>query len=190
MISLFSRLIDGHVERQFGKDPNGRLVFFPSGPKGKCYFVDSKSDEEKIKAFVKMYRSASALISLLTSPSVMVPCLLLEDYGGLTPRAHRLAIAFGIAGFFWLVLILVAVILWTAYGANVPGLISSLSEVGPDIKDQIRPAFPPSRLQRRVAIVSLLACIFIMAGVVVAVSSSHRVQHSGGAACPAPTPEK
>ena len=72
MISLFSRLIDGHVERQFGKDPNGRRVFLPSGPKGKCYFVDSKSDEEKIKAFVKMYRSASTLISLLTSPSIVV----------------------------------------------------------------------------------------------------------------------
>jgi hypothetical protein len=190
MISLFSRLIDGHVERQFGKDPNGRLVFFPSGPKGKCYFVDSKSDEEKIRAFVKMYRSASALISLLTSPSIVVAVMLLEDYGGLTPRAHRLAIAFGIAGFFWLVLILVAVILWAAYRANVPGLISSLSEVGPDIRDQIRPASPPSRLQRRVAIVILFACILLMAGLVVAVSTSHRVQHSVGAACPPPAPEK
>ena len=190
MLSLFSRLIDGNVERQFGKDPNGRLVFIPFGRKGKCYFVDSKSDEEKIRAFVKMYRSTSALISLLTSPGIMVPALLLEDYGGLTPRAHRLAIALGISGFFWLVLILVALILWAAYKANIPALTASLSEVGSDVKDQLRPASPPSRLQRRSAIVILLAAFVLMAGVVVAVSSSGAVRHSSSAVCPATTPEK
>jgi hypothetical protein len=190
MISLFSRLIDCQVDRQFGKDPSGRLVFIPSGPKGKCYFVDSKSDEEKIRAFVKMYRTSSALISLLTSPSVMVPGLLLEDYGGLTPRAHRLTIALGVGGFFWLALILVALILWAAYRANVPSLTSSLSEVGPDSKDQLRPASPPSQFQRRVAMMCLLAVVVLMAGVVVAVSSSGATRHSTGVVCPAPAPEK
>jgi hypothetical protein len=43
MISLMNRLADVH----FGKEPNGRLVFIPFTPKGKCYFVDSKADEEK-----------------------------------------------------------------------------------------------------------------------------------------------
>jgi hypothetical protein len=190
MISLFSRLIDCQVERQFGKDPNGRLVFIPSGPRGKCYFVDSKSDEEKIRAFVRMYRSSSMLLSLLTSPTIVVVAILLEDYGGLTPKAHRLAMALGIAGFFWLVLILVALILWAAYKANVSGLTASLREVGIDIKDQIRPASPPSRLQRQVAMMGLLACILLMAGIVVAVSSSGAVRHSSSPACPAPTPKK
>jgi hypothetical protein len=190
MISLFSKLMDCHVERQFGRDPSGRLVFIPSGPKGKYYFVDSKSDEEKIRAFVKMYRSSSAVISLLTTPSIVIAAMLLEDYGGLTPRAHRLTMAFGIAGFFWLVLILVALILWAAYRVNVQGLTSSLSEVGPEVKDQIRPASPPSRLQRRVAVVGLLAAVILMAGIVLAISSSGAVRHPSDTACPAPTSEE
>ena len=57
MISLFSRTMDRAVDLQFRKDPGGRLVFLPFGPRKKAYFVDSKSDEEKIRAFVKMYRS-------------------------------------------------------------------------------------------------------------------------------------
>jgi hypothetical protein len=190
MISLFSRLTDGLVERQFGKDPNGRLVFLPFGPKGKCYFVDSKSDEEKIRAFVRMYRSASTLISLLTSPSIVVPAVLLEDYSGLTHRAHRWAIALGIPAFFWLVLILVALVVWAAYKANVPSLTSSLTEVGPDMKDQLSPASPPSQFQRRVAIVALLAGALLVGGTFLSISQARAVPHSSGATCPAPTVEK
>jgi hypothetical protein len=46
-----------------------------------------------------MYRIPNTLISLLMSPMVMVPGLILEDYGALTPRAHRLTIALGVSGF-------------------------------------------------------------------------------------------
>jgi len=58
MISLFSRMMDRAVDSQFKKDPNGRLVFFPFTARGKAYFVDSKSDEDKIRSFAKMFRSA------------------------------------------------------------------------------------------------------------------------------------
>ncbi len=44
MLSLMNRLADVH----FGKEPSGRLVFVPFTLRGKCYFVDSKADEEKI----------------------------------------------------------------------------------------------------------------------------------------------
>ena len=66
MISMFSRMMDYAVESHFRKDRSGRLVFIPFSRKGKCYFVDSKSDEEKIKALVKMYRSATTLTTFLT----------------------------------------------------------------------------------------------------------------------------
>ena len=98
MISLMNRVADAH----FRKEPGGRLVFIPFTRRGKCYFVDSKADEEKVRAFVNMYRIPNALISLLITPMVMVPAMILEAYGGLTPRAHRLTIALGISGFFWL----------------------------------------------------------------------------------------
>src|ERR1700686_3366801 len=118
MISLMNRLADAH----FRKEPGGRLVFIPFTRSGKCYFVDSKADEDKVRAFVNMYRIPSTLISFLIGPMVMVPGLILEDYGGLTPRAHRLTIGLGVSGFFWLSFVALALMLWVVYKATVPGL--------------------------------------------------------------------
>jgi hypothetical protein len=81
MISLMNRLADSHFRRA----PSGRVVFIPFTRSGKCYFVDSKADEEKVRAFVNMYRTPTTLITLLMTPMVTVPALILEDYGGLTP---------------------------------------------------------------------------------------------------------
>jgi hypothetical protein len=134
MLSLFSRMMDYAVESHFGKDRSGRLVFTP---KGKCYFVDSKSDEEKIRALVKMFRSAMQMISFMTYPSLFVPGLILEDYAGLSPRGHRLAIALGIPFFFCLVLGALAWMLWSLYKGAIPSLTSSMSEVGPEINGQL-----------------------------------------------------
>jgi hypothetical protein len=137
MISPFSRIMDYAVDTQFRKDRSGRLVFVPLSLKRKCYFVDSKSDEEKIRAFVRMYRSAFQLISFLTYPSLIIPVLILEDYAGLTPRGHRMAIALGIPLFFWLILIALLWMQWSLYKGGIPSLTSSLVEVGPDLKGQL-----------------------------------------------------
>src|ERR1700674_3405451 len=85
MISLMNRLADVH----FRKEPSGRLVFIPFTPRGKCYFVDSKADEEKVRAFVNMYRIPNTLISFLIAPMVMVPGLILEDYGRFDPSSTQ-----------------------------------------------------------------------------------------------------
>src|ERR1700675_391108 len=138
MVSPFSKMMDYAVERHFRKDRSGRLVFIPFSPKEKCYFVDSKSDEDKIRPLVKMSWSAITLITFLTYPSFFVPGLILEDYAGLTPRAHRLTIALGIPFFFWLVLIALAWKLWSLYKGAIPSLTSSLSEAGPDVISQLR----------------------------------------------------
>jgi hypothetical protein len=75
------------------------VVLIPFTRRGKCYLVDSKADEEKIRAFLNMYRLPNTLISSLMTPMVMVPGLILEDYGGLTPREHRLiGISLGFSG--------------------------------------------------------------------------------------------
>lgn len=137
MFSPFSRMMDQAVDAHFRKDQSGRLVFVPFGLKRKCYFVDSKSDEEKIRAFVRMYRSVLQSISFLTYPSLIVPALILDDYAGLTPRGHRFAIAFGIPLVFWLVLCALLCLLWSFYKGAIPSLTSSLSEVGPDFKGQL-----------------------------------------------------
>jgi hypothetical protein len=152
MISLFSKAMEYAVDAHFRKDPSGRLVFFPFTSKGKAYFVDSKSDEEKIRSFVKMFRSAIALVSLLTYPSLFVPAFILEDYGGLSPKQHRLEIALGIPLFFWLALATLAWMLWGVYKEAVPGLTASLREVAPDVRRQLTEA-SPSRLP-------VLLCLF------------------------------
>jgi hypothetical protein len=169
MISWMKQLADVH----FRKDPGGRLVFIPFTRRGKCYFVDSKADEEKIRAFVNMYRIPNTLISLLISPMVMVPGLILEDYGGLAPRAHRLTIALGISGFFWLSFVALALMLWVVYKTAVPGLTASLSEVAPEIKAQLSATSPEQRGRRRVALVCLLAGLILL-GLALVVLTGHR----------------
>ena len=138
MISPFSRMMDYTVETHFMKDRSGRLVFVPFGPTRKCYFVDSKSDGEKIRAFVRMFRRLNQLIGFLVYPSVLIPGLILEDFAGLTPRGHRMAIALGIPLFFSLVLIALLCMVWSLYKGAIPSLTSSLIEVGPDVKVQLR----------------------------------------------------
>jgi len=177
MISLFSRTMDRAVDLQFRKDPSGRLVFLPFGPRKKAYFVDSKSDEEKIRAFVKMYRSFSALISIAIYPSVYVPGLILDGYAGLSPRQHRLVIALGVPALFWLVLVALVITLWVVYKATVPGLTSSLSELGPELKGQLSEISPRPRNEQRLALVCLFAGIALLAlGIVGATSYSRGKQ--------------
>jgi hypothetical protein len=158
MTSLMNRLADSH----FKKEASGRLVFLPFTPRGKCYFVDSKSDEEKIRVFVKMYRIPSALISVVMTPIVMVPALILEDYGQLTPRVHRLTVALGISGYFWLSLVGLELMLWFVYRAMVPGLTASLSEVAPEIKAQLRTIPDQQRGRRRLILLCIVAGLILM----------------------------
>jgi hypothetical protein len=169
MLSLVSHLTDV----QFRRDPSGRLVFIPFTRRGKCYFVDSKADEEKVRAFVKMYRIPNTVISLLLCPIVLIPGLILEDYGGLTPRAHRLTIALGISGFFWLSIVAFEVMLWVVYIATVPGLTASLSEVAPEIKAQLRAISPQHRGLRRGALVCLFAGLILLGLALVALTGHH-----------------
>ena len=164
---LFRSLVDV----QFKKDPSGRLVFVPFTLRGKCYFVDSKADEEKVRAFVKMYRIPNTLISFLITPMVMVPGLILEDYGRLTPRAHRLTMALGISGFFWLSFVALGLTLWVVYRATVPGLTASLSEVGPEIKAQLSAISPQQHGLRRIALVCLLAGLILLGLALIALTA-------------------
>jgi hypothetical protein len=170
MTSLMKRLNDVH----FRKEPSGRLVFVPFTLRGKCYFVDSKADEEKIRSFVNMYRIPNTLISLLMTPVVMVPGLILEDYGGLTPRAHRLTMALGISGFFWLSFVALALMLWVVYKGAVPGLTASLSEVAPETKAQLGVIASQRRGLRSVGLVCLIAGLILVGLALVALTGHSR----------------
>jgi hypothetical protein len=153
----FTKAIDRQVDAQFQKDPSGRLVFLPSGGKGKAYFVDSKSDEEKVRAFVKMYRGAGVLISW-----VQQLCFLAWIVS-FTTGAHKWTTEAGIASFFIFVLLLAVWVLWLLYKQTVPTFTSSLSEVGPDLRDQLTDVCPPPQRLRVLALGSLFAAVVILA---------------------------
>jgi hypothetical protein len=162
MFYPFSKMMDYAVDTHFRKDPSGRLVFIPFTPKRQCYFVDSKSDEEKIRPFVRMFRSAVQMISFLTYPSLFVPGLILDDYAGLSPRRHRLGIAFGIPLFFALVLGALTWMLWSSYKGAIPALTASLSEVGPDVKGQLCEVSRSRRLPVLFAAASVLLVVLAL----------------------------
>jgi hypothetical protein len=79
----------------------------------------------------------------------------------MTPREHRLAIAFGVPLFFWLVLVSLVWLFWSLYKAAIPSLTSSLSEVGPDVMGQLREIFQPSRRLLLSVITAFLALIVL-----------------------------
>jgi len=163
----FNKAMDHQVDAHFQKDPSGRLVFLPSGRKGKAYFVDSKSDEEKIRAFVKMYRGAGAVISWVQQLCFLVWIV------SFTTGAHRWTTEVGTASFFIFVLLLAVWVLWSLYKQTVPTFTSSLSEVGPDLRDQLTDVCPPPQRLRLLALASLLAGVVVLAlGIVLATRRS------------------
>ena len=170
MTSWFSKLMDYAVDSQFRKDRSGRLVFVPFSLKRKCYFVDSKSDEEKIRALVKMYRSAIQLISLLMYPIIMFSGLILEDYAGVSPRELRMKIAIGIPLFFWLVLGGLAWMIWSLYKGAIPSFTSSLVEAGPDVKAELRTITP--RPRRLLLVISAVCLVLVGLGLFALVARS------------------
>ena len=118
-----------------------------------------------------MYRSVTQLIAFLTYPSIFVPGLILEDYAGLTPRGHRLAIALGIPLFFSLILISLLWMLWGLFKGAIPSLTSSLSEVGPELKGQLSGI---SQRSWRLPLLVITAFLFLMVLVLFAIlASSH-----------------
>jgi uncharacterized membrane protein (DUF485 family) len=167
MISMFSKGMDQAVERQFRKDPNGRLVFLPFGPKKAAYFVDSKADEEKIKALVKMYRSFSTLLSLMMYPVVYFPGWIVMFFAGTVALQTRLKVYIGIALFFMLIMLLFVWMLWSVYKETIQEMTASLTEVGPDLKDHLSAISPSPRRLQRVALACLFAVMVLAGGVAI-----------------------
>lgn len=169
-MSLFSRLMDYGVESHFRKDPSGRLVFLPFGPRKKAYFVDTKSDEEKIRSFVRVYRSASTLISWMGQFPIYATSFIFTAYLGATPLRNRLTALIVSSSVYMLVFLALIWMLWGVYKQAVPSVTASLSEVGPDVRGQL------SEISQRprVLVLVFLGVSIILVGVAIAALVSHR----------------
>jgi hypothetical protein len=137
MISPFSRLIDFAVSSQFKKDPGGRTVFLPMISKKNGYFVDSKPDEDKIRLFVKMYRSAMLLLALLGYVTTYAAPTLLNAFARPSPLRSRLVIVAWVSSISALLFLAAVWILWSAYKEGIRSVTSSLPAVGPDVMSRL-----------------------------------------------------
>jgi hypothetical protein len=52
------------VDALFRKDGSGRLIFLPRGPRKTAYYIDAPSDEQKLKALVKLQLVAVMFFNL------------------------------------------------------------------------------------------------------------------------------
>jgi hypothetical protein len=140
MPSPFSRLINVAVDAHFKKDRNGRRVFLPLiSRRGKAYFVDSDADEAKIRAFVKMYRAAILLISLLFNLGIYLDGGIFNIYASASPLRNKLEAI----GWSFSILVLFlggsAWLLWSAYKEGIATFTDSLTEVGPVAPGRLQP---------------------------------------------------
>jgi hypothetical protein len=65
MMGTFSQWLDGTAQH-FGEDQNGRMAFLPHGRRHACYYIDA-ADESQLKALVRVYTFAAALINAVGS---------------------------------------------------------------------------------------------------------------------------
>jgi hypothetical protein len=171
---FFSGIFDKAIEFHFRRDPGGRLVFLPFGPKKDAYFIDSTVDEETIRARVRRYRKALLLTSWLTFPCIYIPAVILDDFIGLSSVRHRMTIVIVNSLFVWLILGVLSVLLWTRYKADVRALTASLNTVPLDLKTQLVVVAPATTRQKRVALALVAAGLaLVAAGVFAATRYSH-----------------
>jgi hypothetical protein len=160
MMSPFSRLIDLAIGSQFRKDPSGRTVFLPLISKRDGYFVDSKPDEDKIRSFVKMYRSAMLLVTLLGYITIYSVPTLMNAFARPSPLKGRLVIFAWVSLVSMLIFLAAVWILWSTYKVGIRSVTSSLPEAGPDVLSRLRDIARP----RRTIVFMLLGAGAILCG--------------------------
>jgi hypothetical protein len=173
MISPFAWLVDYAVGSHFRTDSRGRVVFLSLISKGQGYFVDSKADEEKLRALVGMYRGANLLLTLVCYLAIMAPTSLGYNlYAGAVPMRTKLITAGG-TGLFWLLCLGTSTwMLWGLYKTAVAKFTNAMKEVGPGEVAQLSGA---PQGARRAALLFLLAGSIILGfALLVAVQHAHR----------------
>jgi len=167
-MGTFSGRLFQLVDAQFRKDQSGRVVFLPYGPRKTGYYVETPSDDRKIKSFVAIYTAASLLFQVLgfLSSYLLMQAVIFPDRP--TTRAGKLEvglIVYGISALiFWFG---PRWLLWKLYREVLPGVCSSLSEASPASTRDLEKTENP--LQRRMVVIFIFVGAFlILVGVLLA----------------------
>jgi hypothetical protein len=152
---MFSKLKVGFSDLYFQREGTGRWIFLPFGLKGKCYFVDSKSDEEKIRAFIRTYCGVYLLFFVIWTEICVFAW---RTYGWNRAPAGRTGVMYLVASFlvYGLAFNAPILVLQRIYRRKISRLTASLLEAEAETKRQLRHVFIGRR--RRVLIRLALMC--------------------------------
>jgi len=151
-------LLDIIANRSFRDDPAGRVVVFGGGLRNRGYLVRSKTDELKIRSFIKMFSFAEISIQLLGTLSATAWLGTFSHASGrLAEQAFRAICIY--LGFYSLVAVLPILLLWRAYRRERFCFVSP--------EDEVLVTSEPPRDQRFFRIAALVAIsILILMGAV------------------------
>jgi hypothetical protein len=138
-------LLDAIVERCFRDDKAGRVVVFPGDKRERGYLVRAAPDEQKLRAFLKLYFSAHFLILLLGY------CLAYES-------SMQLACAWGgsealFLGIYAVLVVLPYLMFWGTFKKSRLSFVSAQDEV------QVVGRLP---MERRAFVTLLVAAIALL----------------------------
>lgn len=170
-MGMFSGVLDHLARGRFMNDPSGRLAFFPFGSRRPGYYVDA-ADESKIKAPVKIYVVAGALINLLgTVAAIWFAQALVSDERS-EPLKSKLELGLVVYVISALLLyVLPALLLWKVYKGAVTEVCSSLTAVEPQSVGEMRPS--PTRFPTVFILIAAGAFVLLL-GVALLLLVSHR----------------
>ncbi len=174
MVPILSPPMSGHVDSQFRKDPSGRLVFLPFGSRGKAYFVDSQSDEENIKSFLKKYRTRTALIHIVISPIIYGSGAIMLSFAPRIPLHDKLEIYMEICALLVLLIAYIGWRSWSLYKEKIEILVAPLNEVGPDERKQLREISSPARRSQQIALACMLAALVLACAAIIGLTRYSR----------------
>ena len=170
---MLSGWIGQLVNAQFRKDQSGQLVFLPYGPRRAGYYVDSASDDQKIRPLLTVYLLASGMFQVvgLSSSYLLAQATIFPDHP--TSKGGKmevfLVVYFISTLIFWLVPTL---LLWKVYRDLVPALCSSLHEVRPESMGKLDSI--PNPFRRRALIVVAGCSVLLLGVILLLISRVHR----------------
>jgi len=169
-MGMFSGWILQLVDSQFRKDQSGREVFLPYGPGKAGYYVESTSDDQKIKPLIAIYTAASGLFQLLgfLTSLILMQAVIFPDRP--ITLAGKLEVGLAVYGISTLVFWFAPRwLLGKVYREMLPGVCSSLSEATPASTRELQKT--PNPLQRRMLIIfvgaTLILAVILLAGIFV-----------------------
>jgi hypothetical protein len=153
----FDKWSEQAIALRFGRDPSGRSVFLPFGPRKAGYYMDASHDPQAIKSLIKMYVVAAAFINLLGNfgSYAFTESLVFSERS--TTLAHKLKTGITVYSICVAIFtILPALVLSRMYKGFIRDCCSSFTPVDPEAMRQVETPYSPIRRKALIVCVSMI----------------------------------